>query len=800
METDFALNYGDQITLRHGGGTLSTVGILSDEVVLGKEGSQFENSIWEVYVQNQYSAFAEYEEVLLSQLHYELAPNAVEILSQLRRAASNEKKLNEKLMIMKYGKPVSFGDVIQLRHVKSKKFLMVNSFVLAKNERENLQVTLDMNGNSMSWFDIIPKSKFDHEGQRITNNSELILRVHDKPNEFIHCAKKVVRNISPYSDKEINCSLETSIWQIQIFHTTVDITSHFLLTRQLVTFHDPESSAYMTVKKKSFSKDWDVNVAMTNLKTMSRLDKEWNVGSSALWLIERDDMFSGGSLSYNSELLLRHFNTGMYLRLCDSKFEVIEDRKQSTKFQFKVSTSISTDNSKSNAIMNDSTIDLYAGDSYLSISNAIVNNGASASLTIENESSKPRIKPTLSRVDSMDFANSSILAASYQFNDLSANGTAMTEISRDCKSITDVNDATHVVVSSSINDILGTDLYIGVETASFLTSFINHVNINESNVASDNYYAKQFFRTLDGLNEFLNEKKILPHTRKDNDTLKFSRNDFDISKSKVHGMRQALMKEQGVLDLILDIVELCNNGVFEYFNMDRIAKSPRSGSINALSKKSMRRLISQMSSNIDDGDIAISSGAPPQEKTRPEAKVGLSTSTGNKVGQVSMPESVPGPPPSPKAALGSTRKKGSGNSGALFAPSESPMVSARKFLVAAAASFDASAENTKSKPPQPSDSDHRYPSFRVGVKFAKSESTEVMLTRSIASECFTSLLAIIERNHDNQIYIADRFHVILKQVKDEEAAVICVQEMLHNNLQMLQTKVINYCIILCIPG
>ena len=39
------------------------------------------------------------------------------------------------------------------------------------------------------------------------------------------------------------------------------------------------------------------------------------------------------------------------------------------------------------------------------------------------------------------------------------------------------------------------------------------------------------------------------------------------------------------------------------------------------------------------------------------------------------------------------------------------------------------------------------------------------------------------------MYIADQFPIILHQIKDQALAVTCVQEMLHDNLQMLQTKV-----------
>jgi hypothetical protein len=63
------------------------------------------------------------------------------------------------------------------------------------------------------------------------------------------------------------------------------------------------------------------------------------------------------------------------------------------------------------------------------------------------------------------------------------------------------------------------------------------------------------------------------------------------------------------------------------------------------------------------------------------------------------------------------------------------------------------------------------------------------ISHDISVVCLKTLLAIIEDNHSNQMFIADKFPIILHQIKDHALAVTCVQEMLHDNLQMLQTKV-----------
>lgn len=126
------LRIGDYVALRHSkpnDGWLCSEGILDDEVFVSKNRDDFDDCLWEVYVQNQYSALNEYEEATSSgyfdDLEEEteekvvpkiqtgseipkvaqksLAQKKRDILLNLRRAAINEQRLNEKLMALKIG-------------------------------------------------------------------------------------------------------------------------------------------------------------------------------------------------------------------------------------------------------------------------------------------------------------------------------------------------------------------------------------------------------------------------------------------------------------------------------------------------------------------------------------------------------------------------------------------------------------------------------------------------------------------------------------------------------------------------
>jgi hypothetical protein len=245
------LHVGDYIALRltaAGEKWLSCEGLLNDDCFISTDSNQFDNCIWEIHVQNQYSATREYKESLAAYRSSSAAigngnnnaNNAVsgaehhiihkginrvitkEQLSQLRRAALNEQRLNEKLMNIKIGKPVAFGDAIQLRHVKSRKFLTVSANALAKDERENMKITVETDGDSLSCLGFIPKQRFEREGQLLINQSEVMLRVNDRPGEFLHAAKNYITEVSGDTPKaEVNCSLEASLWTVVLYQIFV---------------------------------------------------------------------------------------------------------------------------------------------------------------------------------------------------------------------------------------------------------------------------------------------------------------------------------------------------------------------------------------------------------------------------------------------------------------------------------------------------------------------------------------------------------------------------------------------------
>ncbi|RYH07257.1 hypothetical protein EON65_41955, partial [archaeon] len=249
----------------------------------------------------------------------------------------------------KNGQEVVFGDVIQLFHVKSGKYVTVIPDKLAKDERENIKVILDSRGNSYSWLQVSPRYKINREGDRILNYAEIFLKVSERSNEFVHRAD---RDPLPGQSREVNCSLEVTYWKLSIFQSSADsIDRSLLLGSELVNIHDPETRCYLTIslppvenldEKSEGNAVHEFNYVGTGINenpadpAEMRLTEQSELrdmlvhefgniilqpsqpdytNPSCLWSIEKSVAVNGGPITLKTDQVrFKHLNTGVYLK------------------------------------------------------------------------------------------------------------------------------------------------------------------------------------------------------------------------------------------------------------------------------------------------------------------------------------------------------------------------------------------------------------------------------------------------------------------------------------------------------
>lgn len=368
LNKDNSVRIGDYISLKFPKhrACLSAEGILVEDVYVTPSTSFFEEHLFQIYVQRQYSATNELEEFSEANKGDRNSMDAAtaSYYDALHRGKDNESVLNKSVMKSKTGNVVCFGDTIQLLHVKSNKFITVRPADLARDERENMKVTLSYDGNVMSWIKIMPRFKINREGEPVSNNAEILLKISERSNEFLHCADRPPPRGKP---REVNSSMELPTgWKISVFNGSSDLgNTNFLLGGQLISIRDPEfqcmlaplsipmnldsdtdsQTVYSSLQpgggeSNAFETPWisqskivdtdsdsassdeedDASISSTdeflqdNGEVNMRPISEDDVDSDALWVIESKVITRGGLIKYkNDKMFLRHFNTGKYL-------------------------------------------------------------------------------------------------------------------------------------------------------------------------------------------------------------------------------------------------------------------------------------------------------------------------------------------------------------------------------------------------------------------------------------------------------------------------------------------------------
>jgi hypothetical protein len=363
---------------------------------------------------------------------------------------------------------------------------------------------------------------------------------------------------------------------------------------------------------------------MSNSLQLSFAVSDCNVGTNLLWMMEREDIFTGGPIMNRStRIALRDLNTGLYVRVDGANLCAVKDRDECSVFNI-----VSTQQMETGANLMDSMLVQVAyGNDYL---------------TAKKEDTSGVVEMQGDRAVALS-----------------------------------------LIISSKLQSTLGVELYVGVEAAVTLRRFEQLTKKKElykmSTVAIEQEF-KTVMACLDHLGTFLKQQEAA--SLFDGAHCNFSTFEQGHMKAQLEAVggttvvtRQTMMREQGILDVLLDIIERC------------------------------------CETDNDESFIA---------------------------------------PNSPMFL------KHIGGSGSISHRS----------------SFTTSLRN---------------------VFKAKSETAETLASGvadgDIVDLCLRVIYLCVNKNHVNQIHIADRFPLLLSQVKDQENAVVCVQEILRDNLQILQTKV-----------
>ncbi|EGD76540.1 type I inositol triphosphate receptor [Salpingoeca rosetta] len=328
------LNYGDIVSLfltdgPDYNGFLSTLGNIDNRVVVRPQAigrtikvpKKFRDCLFQVVPMNRYMAQSQYDKAKAKQVQDAKskgpASNVADIvyLKQLQQAAELEREQNKQECNKLLKTPVQYGNVIQLLHLKSNKYLTVNKRMTGIMEKNAMRVSLELTGNEGSWFYVHPFYKHRTINDSVFVGDKVYLKSVNA-GQLLHASE--MRLADNPGCMEVNVTQCSDSWKILLYNEYEEDASDHLKGGDVVRMFHVEESKYLTadhystLEEKSTSSRASIHVFLRNT---TRNHKQTAAASSkALWEVEVvSDMLTYGGYARWDSFYRQHLSTEQYL-------------------------------------------------------------------------------------------------------------------------------------------------------------------------------------------------------------------------------------------------------------------------------------------------------------------------------------------------------------------------------------------------------------------------------------------------------------------------------------------------------
>lgn len=229
-------------------------------------------------------------------------------LMQLALRVETEQQNNQLEAERSIGRYVQYGQVIQLRHVKSDCFLTV-ARESAEMQKDCMKLVLDESGSSASYFALQPFFRFKREGERVRLGDRIRVwsrkfnqHLHVSPLKFPHDGKHEV-NMSTSRGRSTQ-------WRIRLYNNAADSMNRDVLKAgDIVRLYHKELEGYLSVMSTRV-RDTVHIVRRYGGPTMTEAVKKI---TGNMWEIENEDPSQGGMVMWTRGYRLKNLATGKYL-------------------------------------------------------------------------------------------------------------------------------------------------------------------------------------------------------------------------------------------------------------------------------------------------------------------------------------------------------------------------------------------------------------------------------------------------------------------------------------------------------
>ncbi|XP_061178320.1 inositol 1,4,5-trisphosphate receptor type 2-like [Saccostrea echinata] len=254
-------------------------------------------------------------------------------VSRAKLAAEAENDDNILEQKRQQGKKVLYGQIIQLRHLFTNKYIHVSTTKTSDTETNNMAVELKEENSKHALFRLMPRYKVKAEGDVVQVDDQVVLESVKSPDSYLHVSKSFLGQLSVYSKShELNVSVQQSGFTICRKYKPSSGDSTKIKFGDLIRFYHKEMEAYL-VASGLFDDELLEDVHMRLRPMDQTIPKTLFPSSSAItyWQIERQEgPVSGGVLKWEQQCKIIHMCTRKYLTVKDGHVTLTSDHLDPT--------------------------------------------------------------------------------------------------------------------------------------------------------------------------------------------------------------------------------------------------------------------------------------------------------------------------------------------------------------------------------------------------------------------------------------------------------------------------------------
>ncbi|XP_053402419.1 inositol 1,4,5-trisphosphate receptor type 1-like isoform X7 [Mercenaria mercenaria] len=285
--------------------------------------------VFQVCIQNRYKLNKKYRKWLTTlQADGGLESGAKAALTLSRGAAEAENNDNELEQKRQHGKRVRYGEIVQLKHILTSKFVHMSTTQTSQIDKNYMKVSLhDFNAKNAQ-FRILPRYKVKSEGEVVQLYDQIVFESVKSPGHYFHASEPhqldyKSHGISAFPRSELNLGVERSSFTlIGSYRETLE-QERFVRGGSVIRLFHKELEAYLVAEglfDEGVTEDVHFRIRVIDQHRPKTLSP--STSGITYWQIEAEhSILDGDVLRWEQQIRLRHMLTRLYLCI-DSRSEV----------------------------------------------------------------------------------------------------------------------------------------------------------------------------------------------------------------------------------------------------------------------------------------------------------------------------------------------------------------------------------------------------------------------------------------------------------------------------------------------